>query len=172
MPSGRPWEANACVGNSAVSRSSPSKYKATGLFISSSVHRSNPYTTLSRSPTASSFSGILAASRASNLRSGLRCIPNSSPQPHRTTQVVCAIDRVRLGAFKVSICIVEPPFKERRPPQGIINPKQVIVSVEKRRNFESSQGGELPSPYRPWIDISHQERDGIGRPEMDCPSLE
>jgi len=48
--------------------------------------------------------------------------------------MVCAIGCVQLGAFDVSICIIKPTSVEKKPRQGIINPKQVVVPVERGRN--------------------------------------
>lgn len=61
-------------------------------------------------------------------------IPDPSLELHRTTQTVCAIRRVRLGAFDVNICIIESASVEKKPRQGIINPKQAVVPIERGRD--------------------------------------
>ena len=42
-------------------------------------------------------------------------VPNHDLLLHRVTQMVWAIDRVRLGAFDVRLCIVEPAFTAKQP---------------------------------------------------------
>ena len=65
-------------------------------------------------------------------------VPNPGLQLHRTAlQVVGAVDRVRLGLFNVSLCVVEPAFAEKQHRQGTMNPKQEIVLIEKGRNSEN-----------------------------------
>ena len=115
------------VGSSAVSRSSPSKYKATGSFASSSIHQSSGSSHHSRPPAAPNFSKISAASRVLDLvSSSLNCMYQTlachgrAPQPW---QVVGVIDHVRLITFEVSVCVVEPAFANRQLRQGIMDPK-------------------------------------------------
>ena len=48
-------------------------------------------------------------------------VPNPSLQLHRTTQVVCAIDRVYLGTFDLGVCVVEPVFDAKQLCQFVMN---------------------------------------------------
>ena len=54
-----------------------------------------------------------------------------------TIQVVCAIGRVRLGAFDVSACVIKPAFIAKQTRQLVMNPKQLHVPVERGRDLES-----------------------------------
>lgn len=56
------------------------------------------------------------------LKPGLS-IPNSSLQLHCAAQRIWVIDRVQLGMFNMSVCLVKPLFTESQPRQGVMNPK-------------------------------------------------
>ena len=78
---------------------------------------------------------LINIGRAQNLRSRLfepvLVVPNLSLQFHRPTQLVCVVNRVRLGAIDVSLCVVEPAFVEKQPSQGMVDPKQAILPAER-----------------------------------------
>jgi hypothetical protein len=50
-------------------------------------------------------------------------VPNPGLLLHRVTQVECAIGRVRLGMFNMSLCVVEPAFIAKQPCEFVMNPK-------------------------------------------------
>ena len=63
----------------------------------------------------------------------------------RAAQKVRGIDRVRLDAFGVGVCVIGPGLVREQPCQGVMYPKQAI---------EPSPSGCRPSRSRPWTDIS------------------
>ena len=63
-------------------------------------------------------------------------IPKSGLQPHRTSQDVWVVDHVQLGAFDVSLCVVELAFPSKQLRQGVVNPERMIAQIEKGCNFE------------------------------------
>jgi len=61
--------------------------------------------------------------------------PNPGFHLHRATQEVRVIARIRLGAFKVSVRVVEPAPRERRPRQALMTgPILLVVPIEGGRN--------------------------------------
>ena len=63
-------------------------------------------------------------------------IPNLGLQLHCATKIVGGIDRVRFGAFDVSMRVVEPLFAEKQLRQRMINPKQEMAPAERGRDPE------------------------------------
>ena len=57
-----------------------------------------------------------------------------SLQIHRASQVVCVVDRVRLGLFNMSVCIIELAFPGKQARQGEMGPKQLIDQVKRGCN--------------------------------------
>ena len=64
-------------------------------------------------------------------------VPSMSPQVHRKTQVVCTIDRVQLGMFRVSARVVKPAFVAKQLRKSEMKSKQLSVPVERGSNSES-----------------------------------
>ena len=58
-------------------------------------------------------------------------IPKPGLQLHCAAQIVRAVGRVRLSASNVSVCVAELVFAKKQLRQGVVDPKQVIVPVER-----------------------------------------
>ena len=61
-------------------------------------------------------------------------IPESGLPFHRAGQKVCVVNCVHLGAFKVSLCILEFAWLGKHLCQGVMYPKQLIDHVERGGN--------------------------------------
>ena len=72
---------------------------------------------------------------------------------YRLPPAICerVIDRIRLGSLDVSLCVVEPAFTEIQLRQCITNPKQVIVSIEKRASSKWSIAFSVSALDRAWL---------------------
>ena len=104
--------------SNVVARSSPSSYNPSGVARSETIFSSVMV------DLPEEFSGVFYiirgpellehAKSAQCLRSRLfehmLSIPKSSLQPRRASQKICVIDRVQLGLFNMSMCVVEPSF--------------------------------------------------------------
>src|SRR6266478_4981972 len=58
--------------------------------------------------------------------------PKHSLAPCSTTQIVRIIDRVRLGAFDVNVCVIESALAGKYVRKEEKDPKLLIVRVERR----------------------------------------
>ena len=74
------------------------------------------------------------------------------------------VDRVRLGAFDVSVCVVEFLVTEKQLRQGVMIPKQEIVPVECGRDPEGCLVVGTGNP--PWsrVIISNWSTVGVFSP--------
>jgi len=123
--------------SSTVSRGSQSSPDSSGVTISSSVTPEELSDIFRISCRPKLLVHIKSAQRLGfGLFKPMLLIPKPSLQLRRASQKVCAIARVRFGAFDVSVCVIESAFLGKHLRQGIMGPKRSTVQVERRRDFK------------------------------------